>query len=113
MSFRENLKEAIKFKDIQYQELSDMTGINKRTLEDYTRENASLPSVTKAVEIASALGVSVEYLVKGNEDKNNNDTTILIKNKEISNILSKLDKNHLDAFTAMAKTLLQLQVKKK
>lgn len=42
-----------------------MSGISKRALNNYLRENDSLPLVDSAVKIAQALYVSVEYLVNG------------------------------------------------
>ena len=71
MSFRENLKDELKYQDITVKELAYKTGINKRTLDNYIRENESQPTVENAVKIAKALGVTTEYLVTGNEaDKN-------------------------------------------
>lgn len=71
MSFRENLKDELKYQDITVKELAYKTGINKRTLDNYLRENESQPTVENAVKIAKALGVTTEYLVTGNEaDKN-------------------------------------------
>ena len=71
MSFRENLKDELKYQDITVKELAYKTGINKRTLDNYIRENESQPTVENAVKIAKALGVTTEYLVTGKEaDKN-------------------------------------------
>lgn len=65
MGFRENLKEELTFKDIQTKELAARTGISLNTLNHYLVQNSASPSVENAVKIASALGVSVEYLVTG------------------------------------------------
>ncbi len=71
MSFRDNLKDELQYQDITVKELAYKTGINKRTLDNYLRENESQPTVENAVKIAKALGVTTEYLVTGNEsDKN-------------------------------------------
>jgi transcriptional regulator with XRE-family HTH domain len=67
MSFRENLKAEITYKDILVKELAVLSGINKRTLDNYLRENGSIPSADAAVAIAEALDVSVEYLVRGHK----------------------------------------------
>jgi transcriptional regulator with XRE-family HTH domain len=65
MSFRENLKAEITYKDILVKELAALSGVNKRTLDNYLRENGSIPPADVAVALAEALGVSVEYLVRG------------------------------------------------
>ena len=65
MSFKENLKEELSFQDIKVKELAFRTGINRRTIDNYLRENTSQPTAENAVKIAQALGVSVEYLVTG------------------------------------------------
>jgi transcriptional regulator with XRE-family HTH domain len=67
MSFRENLKEALDFKGMLVKELADKTKISRRTLDNYLRSDASIPPADNAVRIAGALGVSVEYLVTGDE----------------------------------------------
>jgi transcriptional regulator with XRE-family HTH domain len=65
MSFRENLREAIQFSGLEQKELAYKANISLRNIENYLRENASIPSADKAVTIAQALGVTVEYLVTG------------------------------------------------
>jgi transcriptional regulator with XRE-family HTH domain len=65
MSFRENLKELLIFKELQVKELATLTGIKKRTLDNYLRETGAMPSAENAVRIARALGVTAEYLVMG------------------------------------------------
>jgi len=65
MSFKENLREAIDFCGIEQKELANKANISLRNIENYLRENASVPSADKAVRIAQALGVTVEYLVTG------------------------------------------------
>ena len=65
MGFRENLKEELSFQDIKVKELAFRTGINRRTIDNYLRENTSQPTAENAVKIAQALGVTVEYLVTG------------------------------------------------
>lgn len=67
MGFKENLKFELDCKDIQVKELAMMTGINRRTLDNYLRKKESQPTVENAVKIAKALGVSVEFLVTGND----------------------------------------------
>lgn len=67
MSFRENLKNEITYSNMLVKELADRSGVSKRTIHSYLCENGSIPSAEAAVNIARALGVSVEYLVTGSE----------------------------------------------
>jgi transcriptional regulator with XRE-family HTH domain len=69
MSFRENLKEAINYSGLEQKELAHKANISLRNIENYLRENASIPVADKAVKIAQVLGVSVEYLVTGKDLK--------------------------------------------
>jgi transcriptional regulator with XRE-family HTH domain len=67
MSFRENLREAIDYSGLEQKELAYKAKISLRNIENYLRENASVPSADKAVQIAQVLGVTVEYLVTGKD----------------------------------------------
>ena len=69
MSFRENLRESIDFCGIEQKELAHKANISLRNIENYLRENASMPSADKAVRIAQALGVTVEYLITGTDSQ--------------------------------------------
>ncbi len=65
MGFRENLKAELAYQDILVKELAELSGVNKRTLDNYLREKSNTPPADVAVKIAHALKVSVEYLVTG------------------------------------------------
>jgi transcriptional regulator with XRE-family HTH domain len=67
VKFKEILKETLVFRDMQVKELAALSGVKKRTIDNYLRENGAEPSAENAVKIARALGVSVEYLVTGEE----------------------------------------------
>jgi transcriptional regulator with XRE-family HTH domain len=67
MSFRDNLREVIDFCDLEQKELAHKANISLRNIENYLRENASIPSADKAVQIAQVLGVTVEFLVTGKD----------------------------------------------
>ena len=69
MSFNENLKEAMYIKNCTTKEPSAKTGINADTISSYLKTNGSLPTADKAVKIAAALDVSVEFLVEGFSDE--------------------------------------------
>jgi transcriptional regulator with XRE-family HTH domain len=67
MNFRENLRAELDYNNLTVKELSSKTGIAKGTLDCYLGVRASMPPADVAVKIASALDVSVEYLVTGKE----------------------------------------------
>jgi transcriptional regulator with XRE-family HTH domain len=61
-------------------ELAAISGVQKRALDTYLlAENASMPPADTAVKIANALGISVEYLVTGNEKAFPEDIRHLLK----------------------------------
>ena len=65
MGFNENLKGELEYKGMLVKELAHKTCIPKQTIDKYLLSNGSIPTADKAVAIAKALGVSVEYLVTG------------------------------------------------
>jgi transcriptional regulator with XRE-family HTH domain len=68
MGFRENLKAELAYKNMLVKELAALSGVHKRTIDNYLREDSSSPSVEVALSLAKALGVSVEYLVTNQND---------------------------------------------
>ena len=69
VNFRENLKQELSFSGMLVKELAMAASVHKRALDSYLlAKNASIPPADAAVRIARALGVSVEYLVTGEEN---------------------------------------------
>jgi transcriptional regulator with XRE-family HTH domain len=71
MNFAENLRSELDYQGLIVKELAAKTGININTLNHYLAGNKTMPRADVAVKIASALGVTVEYLVTGNENCHN------------------------------------------
>jgi len=69
MGFKENLKSELIYQDIMVKELAALTGISRHTLDNYLNVREHIPTADVAVKIAQALGVSVEYLVTGEENR--------------------------------------------
>jgi len=69
MGFKENLKSELSYKGMLVKELATASGISKHTLDNYLNVRGYMPSADAAVKIAHALGVSVEYLVTGEEGR--------------------------------------------
>ena len=85
MGFRENLKSELAYQDMLVKELSEITGISRYTLDNYLNARERMPTADVAVKIAKALGVSVEYLVMGENDQEysssfGSDVRVLIQN---------------------------------
>jgi transcriptional regulator with XRE-family HTH domain len=68
MGFKENLKLELSYQDLLVKELAVLTGISKSTLDNYLNLRERIPTADVAVKIAKALGVTVEYLVTGEEN---------------------------------------------
>ena len=71
MNFKENLHYLMDCKGMQIKELSSATGISENTIKSYLKENSAEPKISKAVQIAEALGVSVEFLATGKDSSQN------------------------------------------
>jgi transcriptional regulator with XRE-family HTH domain len=113
MSFRDNLRETLDFLGMEQKELAAKTGLSLKTIENYVKKDSSVPSADKAVLIAQALGVTVEYLISGKKPKKTDTPTIQPKTKEAIDTISKLNKYNYEVIVSVAKTLLNLQNKNK
>jgi transcriptional regulator with XRE-family HTH domain len=69
MGFRENLKSQLEYSGMLVKELAARSGVKKKTIDSYLGTYSCTPSVKAAVSIAKALGVSVEFLVTGENTK--------------------------------------------
>jgi transcriptional regulator with XRE-family HTH domain len=68
VGFKENLKSELVFQNKLVKELALETGISRHTLDNYLNQRGHVPAADVAVKIAQNLGVSVEYLVTGDEN---------------------------------------------
>jgi transcriptional regulator with XRE-family HTH domain len=92
MGFKENLKSELAFSGMLVKELASLSGVNKRTIDNYLNTHNCIPSADAAVRIAAALGVTVEYLITGNEQQERGassqpvpDSRAILKNLEALN----------------------------
>ena len=106
MGFRENLKSELVYADMRVKELAKLSGIKKSTIDSYLRENNYSPSVETAVCIARALGVSVEYLVLGEEATINKAT--VLQNPDMRLLLQLLEKLTIENQKIIIKNALNL-----
>jgi transcriptional regulator with XRE-family HTH domain len=77
MSFRENLKAELTYSGMLVKELAAQTGLKKHTMDNYLSVRGRMPAADAAARIARALGVSVEYLVTGDETPSVNSEQII------------------------------------
>lgn len=94
MTFKDRLREEIEYKGMPIKEVSAAAGVNNNTFLSYIDSRGYLPNVETAVKIAKVLGVSVEYLVTGEDSEIQHDS----KYTDIQDIikdLSNLDKSQV------------------
>jgi len=76
MAFKENLKSELAYQDMLVKELAEKTGISRHTLDNYLNVREHMPTADVAVKIARTLGVTVEYLVTGEEVRTENPSLV-------------------------------------
>lgn len=107
MGFKENLKEAMYCKNVTTSELAAITKINSGTLSSYLKTKGSMPPADKALKIARALDVSIDFLVEGFDVKAEKDkqkkVQIPIEVYKLACDLSSLSKEELDAIKCVMK----------
>ena len=67
MDFRSRLREQIDFNGLLDKEVADKAGISKHTLDTYVGARGCMPAADVAVRLAKVLGVSVEWLITGED----------------------------------------------
>lgn len=96
MDFRTRLRDQIEYLGLLDKEVASKAGISKRALDSYVGSQGCMPSADVAVRLSKALGVSVEYLITG-EDKfiSNIETKDIEKLLFLYKTLSESEKNLL------------------
>ena len=83
MGFKDNLKSELQYKGMLVKELAVESGIKKETIDSYLSARSQLPNVDTGVKIAKALGVSVEYLVTGEDSQKNAQNNAILADDRI------------------------------
>jgi len=65
--FRKTLREELDYQGLTVKELAVKAKVAKGALNTYLGKQGSMPPVDAAVRIAAALGVTVEYLINGQD----------------------------------------------
>ena len=90
MGFRENLRAELNYSGMLVKELASRSGLKKTTIDNYLSVRGRMPAADAAVRIARVLGVSVEYLITGNEKTESKG--IVRHSSEIRSIIRILEK---------------------
>jgi len=88
--FRKTLREELDYQGLTVKELAAKSEVAKGALDSYLGKQASMPPADTAVQIASALGVTVEYLVNG-QDNNREKTMPFFSNPRKRSVLRFFD----------------------
>jgi len=75
MNFSERLKKLIKDKSLSYKDIEDQTGIPQSNVSHYANGHRE-PDLEKTAKLAKTLGVSVDYLINGQNTINGNNSVI-------------------------------------
>jgi len=109
MGFRENLKAELAYKDIMVKELAVLSNTSRRTIDNYLKEDGSMPSADVAVRIAEALGVTVEYLVTGREQQERNASPLGLDPRVILKSLESLSVRDRKIVLSLIKSLKEIR----
>jgi len=66
--FRKTLRDELDYQGLTVKELAVKAAVAKGALDSYLGKQASMPPADTAVRIAAALGVTVEYLINGQDN---------------------------------------------
>jgi transcriptional regulator with XRE-family HTH domain len=102
--FSRRLQSEIEYIGLNRKEFAAKAGIKKRALDAYLGAQQSMPPADTAVKIASALGVSVEYLVTGREYRKSIDISSYLQFRDILDDLAVLPEEILEPIKAVIKT---------
>jgi transcriptional regulator with XRE-family HTH domain len=111
--FSQRLRSEIEYIGLNQKEFAAKLGIKRRTLDTYLGGQQSMPPADTAVKIATALGLSVEYLVTGKEYKQNIDISGYLRFRDILDDLAVLPDEILESVKAMIKTAANNERRKK
>jgi transcriptional regulator with XRE-family HTH domain len=106
MSFKDNLKSELVYSGMLVKELAAKTGLKKHTIDNYLSNRGRMPAADIAVRIADVLGVSVEYLIKGNETTGNKTTVYFSPEiRQMARLAEKLNPDYRKIVMYFVETL--------
>ena len=109
MSFNENLKEAMFCKNMTTMQLAKITNINAGTISNYLKTKGSMPPADKALKLANALDVSMDFLINGFDKKTSSaiqqKSSFPIEILKIAQDMTDLEKEELNAIKGIVNVL--------
>jgi transcriptional regulator with XRE-family HTH domain len=110
MGFKENLRAELAYSGMMVKELATLSGVKKYAIDNYLNAHNAMPAADTAVKIARSLGVTVEYLVDG-EDAKNKDTPIQKPDlRLLTQIFTGLSESDKNTILELAKVLKHRQI---
>ena len=110
--FSRRLRSEIEYLGLTQKEFAAKAGIKKRALDAYLRTQQSMPPADTAVKMASALGLSVEYLVTGKEYRQTVDISKYLQFKDLLDDLAALPDETYTPIKAVIKSFADHKRKK-
>ena len=89
-NFRKILRDELDYQGLTVKELAAKSQVTKGAIDSYLGKQASMPPADTAVRIASALGVTVEYLING-PDNDREPNTFFYSNPKKRSLLRLFD----------------------
>jgi transcriptional regulator with XRE-family HTH domain len=83
-NFRKVLRDELDYQGLTVKELAAKSSVAKGAIDSYLGKQASMPPADVAVRIAAALGVTVEYLVNGQDGCHETPPTFFYRTKKRS-----------------------------
>ena len=111
--FSKRLHSEIDYLGLNRKEFAAKAGIKKRALDAYLGPQQSMPPADTAVKIASALGLSVEYLITGKEYRQHVDISKYLRFRDLLDDLAILPSETIDIIKIMLKAFIDSERQKK
>jgi transcriptional regulator with XRE-family HTH domain len=111
--FSERLRNAIEYSGLLQKEVAARAGIKKRALDMYLGAQKSMPPADIAARLASAIGVTVEYLVTGKMTMHSIDVAQYLKFRDILEDLPYIPRDILEPLRTMIKAIAEQEREKK
>jgi len=89
-NFRKILRDELDYQGLTVKELAAKSAVAKGAIDSYLGKQASMPPADTAVRLAAALGVTVEYLVNG-QDGNREIPALFISSPQKRSLLRVFD----------------------
>jgi transcriptional regulator with XRE-family HTH domain len=89
-NFRKILRDELDYQGLTVKELAAKSAVAKGAINSYLGKQASMPPADTAVRIAAALGVTVEYLVNG-QDENRDHPALFFYSPQKRSLLRVFD----------------------